>query len=241
VGKYYRPQVGIDVSALYSGKKFNQWAGTGGQGVIIDDYNGDNFDHEGLGFIRGASVQASTNGMPITNTESVAPGVPMWGSAYKRWLHENVDSVGGLFGQMETLPHEANFIDLDPVKKDDLGVPVVRLTFNVYENEINMAAYLTEKLSAVHMAAGASEIWGGPAPFFYPVYSHAYGGTMMGNDPATSVVNQYSIAHEAPNLAILGGSTFPCVTGYNPTETIQALAWYGAEYIGKNFDTLAVS
>jgi len=28
-------------------------------------------------------------------------------------------------------------------------------------------------------------------------------------------------------------------TGYNPTETMQALAWYGAEHIAKNFDTLA--
>jgi choline dehydrogenase-like flavoprotein len=31
---------------------------------------------------------------------------------------------------------------------------------------------------------------------------------MMGTDPDTSVVNKYSISHEAPNLAIHGGSTF---------------------------------
>ena len=53
----------------------------------------------------------------------------------------------GLGAQMETLPYEANFIDLDPVKKDDLGVPVIRLTFDVYDNENKMAAYLTEKMS----------------------------------------------------------------------------------------------
>jgi gluconate 2-dehydrogenase alpha chain len=139
---------------------------------------------------------------------------------------------------METLPYEANFIDLDPVKKDNFGVPVVRLTFNVYENEIKMSAYLTEKLTAIHRAAGATKVWGGPLPSIVAVNSHAYGGTTMGTDPSTSVVNQYSISHEAPHLAIMGGSTFVTGTNYNPTETMQAVAWYGADYIAKNIDAL---
>lgn len=62
----------------------------------------------------------------------------------------------------------------------------------------------------------------------------------MGADPATSVVNQYSLAHEAPNLAVLGGSTFCSTTGYNPTETIEALAWYSADHIAQNFSKIAV-
>jgi gluconate 2-dehydrogenase alpha chain len=61
----------------------------------------------------------------------------------------------------------------------------------------------------------------------------------MGTDPATSVVDQHSISYEAPHLAIMGGSTFVNTTGYNPTETMQALAWYGADYIAKNFHKLA--
>jgi gluconate 2-dehydrogenase alpha chain len=158
---------------------------------------------------------------------------------WEQRIHEHSGSVSGLFAQMETLPYEANFIDLDPVKKDDLGVPVTRLTFNVYDNEIKMAAYLTEKMSGILRAAGASEIWGGPAPSIIPVYSHAYGGTAMGSDPSASVVNRYSVSYEAPNLSIMGGSTFVNTTGYNPTETIQALAWYGAEHIANNFDALA--
>ena len=48
-------------------------------------------------------------------------------------------------------------------------------------------------------------------------------------------MNRYSISHEAPNLAVMGGSTFLSTDGFNPTETIEALAWYGAEHIAKNF------
>jgi choline dehydrogenase-like flavoprotein len=41
-----------------------------------------------------------------------------------------------------------------------------------------------------------------------------------------------------PNLAILGGSTFPTAAGYNPTGTIEALAWRTGQYIAENFNKL---
>ena len=47
------------------------------------------------------------------------------------------------------------------------------------------------------------------------------------------------VAHEVPNLAILGGSTFPTSTGYNPTNTIEALAWRTGDHIVKHFHAIA--
>jgi gluconate 2-dehydrogenase alpha chain len=158
---------------------------------------------------------------------------------YKRWLHENSGLVGGLMIEADVLPYEANFIDLDPVKMDDLGVPVARVTFSIYENERRMAVYLATKMAAIHKEAGATETWGGADSIYIPaVASHAYGGGKMGEDPSSSVVDQFNISHEAPNLAILGGATFVSTGGCNPTEQIQALAWYGSEYIAKTFGTL---
>ena len=91
------------------------------------------------------------------------------------------------------------------------------------------------------MAAGATELWPFlPAGIPVPISSHAYGGTRMGDDPATSVVNKYSISHEAKNLFVLGGSTFPTTSGYNPTQTTQALAWYAMEHLAQNFNDIAV-
>ncbi len=239
VGKGYIAQVTCGVNGVLSGKKTNVWAGTASQGVVIDDFNGDNFNHSGLDFIRGASISTACYSMPIGQAASTPPSVGLWGSAYKQWLHQNAGSVVSVGAQMETLAYESNYVDLDPVKKDDLGVPVTRLTFDVYANEKNMAAYLTPKMNPILEAAGASEIWGGGTPSVIPVYSHTYGGTVMGHDAATSVVNKYSISHEVPNLAMMGASTFPNATGYNPTETLQAVAWYGAQHIAKNFESLA--
>mgnify|MGYP003694473945 CR=1 FL=1 len=47
--------------------------------------------------------------------------------------------------------------------------------------------------------------------------THNTGGTIMGADPSTSVVNSYLQAWDAHNLFIMGASTFPQNQSYNPT------------------------
>lgn len=60
------------------------------------------------------------------------------------------------------------------------------------------------------------------------------------DDPATLVMNEHCLAHDVPNLAILGASFFPSTAGYNLTQTVQAWTWPSAEYIDQNVDTLSV-
>jgi gluconate 2-dehydrogenase alpha chain len=68
--------------------------------------------------------------------------------------------------------------------------------------------------------------------------THAYGGTRMGNNPETSVVDKWGFSHEAPNLGMLGGSVFGTSGARNPTLTIQALAWRTAEHLAKNWKSI---
>ena len=241
VGKNYMSQAYAGRSGLFPGKRLSLFSGAGGQAVAMDDLNGDHFDHTGLGFIRGAVIFAGNSELPIGKSRSIAPGVPQWGAEYKRWVHENADSVGSVFAQVEPLPYEDVFLDLDPKVTDPLGVPVIRVTYDTKENEINAAKFMDNKLAELLTAMGASVTWPNfPAGTPLPINTHAYGGTRMGDDPATSVVNKYGLAHEAPNLMILGGSTFPGSSGYNPTETIQAHAWYAADYLANNLNTIAI-
>jgi gluconate 2-dehydrogenase alpha chain len=87
-------------------------------------------------------------------------------------------------------------------------------------------------------SAGAVEVVKPPA--IGPIVStHAYGGTRMGDDPETNVVNRWGFAHEAPNLGILGASVMGTSGARNPTLTVQALAWRTAEYLVKNWKSLA--
>jgi gluconate 2-dehydrogenase alpha chain len=38
-------------------------------------------------------------------------------------------------------------------------------------------------------------------------------------------------SHECDGLYVVGGGQFPTLSGYNPTETIQALAYLSADHI----------
>lgn len=51
------------------------------------------------------------------------------------------------------------------------------------------------------------------------------------SDPQTSVLNRYGQSWDVPNLFVIDRSIFPMMSGCNPTLTIQALAYMGADAI----------
>jgi gluconate 2-dehydrogenase alpha chain len=69
--------------------------------------------------------------------------------------------------------------------------------------------------------------------------THAYGGTRMGDNRATNVVDRFGFAHEVPNLGILGASVMGTSGAHNPTLTAQALAWRTAEHLTANWKAIA--
>ena len=64
-------------------------------------------------------------------------------------------------------------------------------------------------------------MWNTPGP---RNLGHVAGGTVMGADPMTSVVDSYGRLHDAPNVVIAGGGQFPSVGAVSPTFTVLALA-----------------
>jgi gluconate 2-dehydrogenase alpha chain len=241
VGKWYMAHSYGGAYGLFPGQNFNILSGTASQSIAVDDFNGDNFDHTGLGFIRGAICNVSQGeSTPIGRSGMLPPGQAGWGSSYKKFLKESANSIVSFSTQLEVLPYDANFLDLDPTAKDDLGMPIIRLTFNLYDNEKTANTYINGKLEDALKAMGASQTWSYPDPANIPVNSHAYGGTRMGEDPAVSVTNKYGQVHESPNLVVLGGSNWCSTTGYNPTETIYTHSWFAADYLAKNFSKIAI-
>jgi choline dehydrogenase-like flavoprotein len=60
---------------------------------------------------------------------------------------------------------------------------------------------------------------------------HEVGVARMGNDPKTSVLNQYQQSHDIKNLFVVDGAGFTSSACQNPTLTIMALAVRSCDYL----------
>ncbi len=239
VGRHYLSHnTGAGVTALFP-FDLNNWYGTPSQGVAIDNWADDNFDHGALDFIGGGNLWVYTERRPITAASMSTFGrAPRWGSAWKAFIKENADRWTSTYIQKTTLPYEDNYLDLDPTVKDPLGFPVCRITADFKENEKKVAAFMQDKMVEWFMAAGAIDTLRGGIGTMGPT-THAYGGTRMGDNPDTNVVDRWGFSHESPNLGILGASVMGTSGARNPTLTAQALAWRTAEHLAENWKTIA--
>jgi gluconate 2-dehydrogenase alpha chain len=235
VGKNYCLQTMSGVQ-LFVEDEINPFIGTGVNPASVDDFQGDNFDHGGLGFFGGGYLYPSISGGRPIQVRATPPGTPRWGSEWKKattdWYNHNF----GISAHGSSYAWRTNYLDLDPSYKDAIGRPLVRSTFNYSDNDRKMSVYLTDRLMDIAKAANA-KIIGTPNPRtgnfdnINGQSSHHTGGAIMGTDPRTSVLNRYLQNWEASNLFVMGGAAFPQNPGYNPTGTIAALAYWSANAI----------
>jgi len=64
-----------------------------------------------------------------------------------------------------------------------------------------------------------------------PTAAHIQGTVVMGNDPATSVVDRHLIHHQIRNLMVLGAGSFPSASPAYPTLTVSALSLWAADHL----------
>lgn len=239
VGKNYCYQVVSSVDVFYEDKYTNQFAGAGALGMIIDDYNGDNFDHAGLGFIGGGYLACwTTNARPI-ETHRIPKGTPEWGSAWKKAVKENFLKSTSVSVHGASMAYAQNHLDLDPTYTDVYGRPLLRMTYDFTPNDRTMTAYLTERAKEIAERMGGREIKVNAREGAYDSMpyqtTHNTGGTIMGASPANSVVNRYLQSWDVPNLFVMGAGVFPQNAGYNPTGTVAALTYWAADAIKTDY------
>jgi gluconate 2-dehydrogenase alpha chain len=232
---YFSHHQGAPVTALFP-FDLNSWYGLPAQGVAVDNFADDNFDHSGLDFIGGGNLWVYSDRRPIGAAGMGTFGLaPAWGASWKKFIRDNADRSNTAYIQKTTLPYEDNYLDLDPGVKDPLGFPVCRITAEFKENERRIAAFTQDKMEQWYREAGAIAVQRGPLGGAMGVATHAYGGTRMGDNADTNVVDRWGFSHEVPNLGVLGGSVMGTSGAHNPTLTVQALAWRTAEHLVKNW------
>ena len=239
VGRNYAYQAMSGASVFYDDFAVNPYVGAGALGQVIDEFNGDNFDHEGLGFIGGGYIaQWQTNGRPI-ESHPVPEGTPKFGAGWKRAVRDNYNHTIGVGAHGAVMSHRGNHFDLDPTYRDAYGRPLMRLTFDFGQNEIAMSNYLTDRVGEIARAMGGRQVDISPMKVPYDIApyqtTHNTGGHIMGETPADSVTNKYNQSWDLPNLFLMGAGNFPQNPGYNPTGTVGALAYHSMQAVREQY------
>ena len=242
VGRNYTYQTGgAGATIWYDDKIMNRFMGAGAVGFAIDEYNGDNFDHAGLGFFGGGNIACNNTGArPIQSSGPLPPETPSWGSGWKAGVKQYYNRSVGFGMQGESPAYRQNYVDLDPTYRDAWGNPLLRMTFNWTDNERKMVKWVADNpITQIANAMGGSitQVRGDLTNYSIVPYqsTHCQGGAIMGADPTTSVVNKFLQSWDVSNVFVVGASAFPQNAGYNPTGTVGALAYRAADAIIKEY------
>jgi gluconate 2-dehydrogenase alpha chain len=235
VGRNYAYQTLSGATLFFDDKEFNRFMGAGALGRVVDDFNGDNFDHAGLGFFGGGYLSALSLGSRPINSHPVPSGTPRWGAGWKRAVARYFNRSFDIDAHGSCQSYRDNCLDLDPTYRGADGQPLLRMTFDFHPNEYRMSDYLAAKAHEIARAIGPHHVdvdrRTGPYSIVPYQTTHNTGGAAMGADPRTSAVNRFLQAWDVPNLFVVGASAFPQNAGYNPSGTVGALAYLCARAI----------
>ena len=181
-------------------------------------------------FVRGFSFEMHRGHGPVnTAVSGVLSGKISLGAAHHDAYGRLADRVMAVAAVCEDLPESSNCVTLDEDLTDAHGIPAAKINYRVSDNSRKMLNFAVERGRELFEAAGA-EVIRTESPMLGAGW-HNLGTARMGDNPDTSVVNEWGRSHDVKNLFIIDGSLFVTSGGVNPTSTIQALALYIADQI----------
>ncbi|HEY6868512.1 MAG TPA: GMC family oxidoreductase [Novosphingobium sp.] len=208
----------LSAMALMPGFEAHTSFGNRPTGVIVARYR--NMERmDGEGHTRGFSFQ----GGALQSTWTAGKREPGIGAGYKEQLRHPGMWRMVLVGFADCVPRASNRLTLDRTRHDANGLPVLRVDFAFGKEEL--AALAQAKADAAEMltAAGGQVIMGFDRPGPGGTAIHEMGGARMGHDPAASVLNKWSQAHDVANLFVTDGAQMSSSACQNPSLTYMAL------------------
>jgi len=184
------------------------------------------------GFVRGYGFEG---GGGFSIFPGHAFGAKGFGAQFKKDVRDHAGAFIRMGGFGEVLARYENYVDLDPDAKDAWGIPTLRFHYQFGDNERRMCEDMVVAGREMFEAAGI-EVVGADDKMLTEGWSiHELGTARMGNDPKTSVLNQFQQSHDVKNLFVVDGSSHVSASCQNPTWTIMALAWRSCEYLASEF------
>ncbi len=124
----------------------------------------------------------------------------------------------------ETIPKISNYVQLDKEKKDDWGIPLLRVSVDYDDNDWKIRQDYFDQMTEMFDAAGFTDIQTRNDDRRPGNDIHEMGGVRMGHDPKTSLVNKWNQLHACPNVFITDGACMTSTATQNPSLTYMAFA-----------------
>jgi choline dehydrogenase-like flavoprotein len=240
VGKYITDTTGTDVAGfipkMMDHVPHNE-DGVGGMHLYMPWW----LDNKKLDFPRGYHIEV-WGGLRVPGAGFMGgiqryPSGGGYGTALKNDYRRYYGATIGFSGRGEQIANDLCYCEIDPNAVDRYGIPVLRFTWKWTDYEYKQVKHMQETFRALIAELGGQVF--SPMPSAADGYGiapggriiHELGGSRMGADPKTSVVNANCQTHDVQNLFVADGGPFPSQADKNPTWTILALAWRTADYI----------
>jgi choline dehydrogenase-like flavoprotein len=155
---------------------------------------------------------------PIAHARRVVGG---FGRAHKQRMRQTFGRVLAVGAIGESLPNGGTFVDLDPDRRDNNGVPLARIHARVDDETARRLSAMAKTCRAVLDAAGVVEIIEAYGSYDAFSATHVFGTCRMGTDSKANVVDAHGRSHRWRNLFIADASVFPSSGGgESPALTI---------------------
>ena len=188
-----------------------------------------------LGFARGYHIEIGGGPKMPEMSVSGAKG-DSYGKKFKEEARRHFGASVGFAGRGEMIPNDDCYCEIDPEKKDKWGIPVLRFYWKWSDHEKKQAVHMQQTFAEIIEAMGGQakpETDPEKAIMAGGTIIHEVGTTCMGENPKTSVLNQWSQSWEIPNLFVTDGGPFVSNADKNPTLSIMAICMRSCTYLAE--------
>jgi len=130
----------------------------------------------------------------------------------------------------ETIPKETNYVMPDADKKDEWGIPQLKISVDYDDNDEKMIKDFMEQMTEMYTRAGFKNIQTSDSKQAPGLDIHEMGGVRMGKDPKTSLLNEWNQLHACKNVFVTDGACMTSTSTQNPSLTYMALTARAANH-----------
>ncbi len=164
----------------------------------------------------------------------VPPDVPLWGIKHKRYVRQYYKRSASVKAPVQEMPVFDCRVELAPELTDGWGMPTVKIGGRRHPFDRDVARFIAARCEEWLKEAGASRTWTSMPGAGVSGGQHQAGTCRMGNDPKTSVVDRFCRIHDLDNVWVVDGSVHVNNGGFNPSLTIQAIAYWASARMARD-------